>query len=368
MLSRKEVWFSLKPNETSGFSLHIFRTSQKSRSHCRTWFWIWSLSEDLRGSPSAYGMFESWPHHVKWYILACLVSENHPKHGQKSYKIIIEDDLGLLGGLGSRIKVALDLVWPILHLLSCQKFLAQKKVRLFATCDVLTMPLRFALFASVMCAALAVRPSLLGKWISFLVFFGDQTGIDIPRKCMLFFRVFFFQMFFSLLCPWWRQQGLKITTRMRRRRLMCMSTFIRSLTRSHAVLLGQPRPWIRLNIVGWRDHASNGVNHLQLETTARLTTRCVKAKICVPSPESLKLSKPLISCERFRLHLPVGHPRFHQELNRSCGPFNAFVVWCSKKSGAIPRERWLIPLPIDDGPIPPTACWWCITNIPFWLN
>ena len=103
--------------------------------------------------------------------------------------------------LGSRIKVALDLVWPILHLLSCQKFLAQKKVRLFATCDVLTMPLRFALFASVMCAALAVRPSLLGKWICFLDFFGDQTGIDIPRKCMFFFRVFFFQMFVSLLCP-----------------------------------------------------------------------------------------------------------------------------------------------------------------------
>ena len=94
--------------------------------------------------------------------------------------------------LGSRIKVALDLVWPILHLLSCQKFLAQKKVRLFATCDVLTMPLRFALFASVMCAALAVRPSLLGKWICFLDFFGDQTGIYLPRKCMCFFpRVLF---------------------------------------------------------------------------------------------------------------------------------------------------------------------------------
>ena len=273
-------------------------------------------------------MFESWPHHVKWYILACLVSENHPKHGQKSSSRMT---WASWAAVGSRIKVALDLVWPILHLLSCQKFLAQKKVRLFATCDVLTMPLRFALFASVMCAALAVRPSLLGKWICFLVIKQELTY----QESVCFFRVFFFQMFVSLLCPWWRQQGLKIT-RMRRWRLMCMSTFIRSLSRSHAVLLGQPRLWIRLNIAGWRDHASNGVNHLQLETTARLTTRCVRAKICVPSPESLKLSKPLISCERFRLHLPVGHPRFHQELNRSCGLFNAFVTWCSKKTWGDP--------------------------------
>lgn len=117
-------------------------------------------------------MFESWPHHVKWYILACLVSENHPKHGQKSSSRMT---WASWAALGSRIKVALDLVWPILHLLSCQKFLAQKKVRLFATCDVLTMPLRFALFASVMCAALAVRPSLLGKWICFLVIKQELT-------------------------------------------------------------------------------------------------------------------------------------------------------------------------------------------------
>lgn len=44
--------------------------------------------------------------------------------------------------------------------MSKQKYSCVKKVRLFATCDVLTMPLRFALFASVMCAALAVRPSI----------------------------------------------------------------------------------------------------------------------------------------------------------------------------------------------------------------
>ena len=331
---------------------------------CRTWFWIWSLSQDLRGSPSAWGMIEAWPHHGDMISVVCLVSENHPKHGQKSYKIIIEDDLGLLGGLGVKNKSSVGSGLANSSFAFLSEILGSEKSSL--VCHLWrayhATSLCLVCLSDVRCtSSAAIAPGQMD------MFFGDQTGIDIPRKCMFFFRVFFFQMFVSLLCPWWRQQGLKITTRMRRWRLMCMSTFIRSLTRSHAVLLGQPRLWIRLNIAGWRDHASNGVNHLQLETTARLTTRCVRAKICVPSPESLKLSKPLISCERFRLHLPVGHPRFRSSIV-PVGCSTHLSRDAAKKLGVIPRERWPIPIPIDDRPIPPTACWCCKTNIPFWLN
>ena len=281
-------------------------------------------------------MFESWPHHVKWHIRACLVSENHPKHGQKSYKIIIEDDLGLLGGLGVKNKSSVGSGLANSSFAFLSEILGSEKSSL--VCHLWrayhATSLCLVCLSDVRCtSSAAIAP---GQMDMLFGFFWWSNRNWHTKKVYVVFRVFFFQMFVSLLCPWWRQQGLKITTRMRRWRLMCMSTFIRSLTRSHAVLLGQPRPWIRLNIAGWRDHASNGVNRLQLETTARLTTRCVKAKICVPSPESLKLSKPLISCERFRLHLPVGHPRFHQELNRSCGLFNAFVAWCSKKTWGDP--------------------------------
>ena len=73
-------------------------------------------------------------------------------------------DLGFLG-LGAK-HIALDLVSPVVFLseiLGSEKFACLPLV----TCLPLLAMLRFAFFASVMCVALAVRPSLLGKKMGF---------------------------------------------------------------------------------------------------------------------------------------------------------------------------------------------------------
>ena len=134
-------------------------------------------------------MFQSWPHNVKWYILACLVSENHPKHGQQSYKIIIEDDLGLLGGLGVKNKSSVGSGLANSSFAFLSEILGSEKSSL--VCHLWrayhATSLCLVCLSDVRCtSSAAIAPGQMD------MFFGDQTGIDLPRKCMCFFpRVLF---------------------------------------------------------------------------------------------------------------------------------------------------------------------------------
>ena len=141
-------------------------------------------------------MFQSWPHNVKWYILACLVSENHPKHGQKSYKIIIEDDLGLLGGLGVKNKSSVGSGLANSSFAFLSEILGSEKSSL--VCHLWrayhATSLCLVCLSDVRCtSSAAIAPGQMD------MFFGDQTGIDIPRKCMFFSACSFFKCL-SLCC------------------------------------------------------------------------------------------------------------------------------------------------------------------------
>ena len=138
-------------------------------------------------------MFESWPHHVKWYIRACLVSANHPKHGQKSSSRMT---WASWAALGSRIKVALDLVRPILHFAFLSEILGSEKSSL--VCHLWrayhATSLCLVCLSDVRCtSSAAIAPGQMD------MFFGDQTEINIPRKCMLFSACSFFKCL-SLCC------------------------------------------------------------------------------------------------------------------------------------------------------------------------
>ena len=141
-------------------------------------------------------MFESWPHHGDMISVVCLVSENHPKHGQKSYKIIIEDDLGLLGGLGVKNKSSVGSGLANSSFAFLSEILGSEKSSL--VCHLWrayhATSLCLVCLSDVRCtSSAAIAPGQMD------MFFGDQTGIDIPRKCMFFSACSFFKCL-SLCC------------------------------------------------------------------------------------------------------------------------------------------------------------------------